>query len=67
MKPAIGERGRKSQMPRQEEKKKKNKDESKQTTHSRSQHACVIASCIMKSIYIYIYREREREREREIN
>jgi len=50
MKPAIGERGRKSQTPRQEETKKKNEDERKQTTNSRSQHACVIASCTMKSI-----------------
>jgi hypothetical protein len=53
MKPAIGERGRKSQTPRQEEnkKKKKNKDERKQVTHSRSQHECVIVSCTINNIY----------------
>jgi len=56
MKPVIGERGRKSQTPRQEEnkKEKRKRKERKQMTHSQSQHACVIASCTMKSI------ERER-------
>jgi hypothetical protein len=29
----------------------KNKDERKQATHSRSQHACVIASCTMNTIF----------------
>jgi hypothetical protein len=45
------ERYKKSNAKIRGKQKKKNNDERKQATHSLSQHACVILSCTINSIY----------------